>query len=810
MQFYNTMKNYGLSTAGAYCGGIGTQLIFEEEEDYWLDDDYWNSSSTTKTILNNNQEVELIVENQQEMKTINELTSTSNLQLNQVRPLRLQHIAEDVLGLTGINTTNGTLGTFTTLTLPQNLILASTMRTLGLQLNSDFYDDNDPFAMSESLRNRLRGYGLNTNSIMNMTNDMALRFDQFMQSLGIHNYENGVTYVSENIIDCALQYVLETYEKDGFATHYENITTPHVGVLFFRYNGGVLERIRVEGEYPLTVVCKTYDMQSCNYIVVSPYQQTITLKITPEEGTPYTSTLYLDQTHYDFEEGTLWCESITGGMFLDNMYITPIATDPIQTSTLTRKEIYSVWYGEKTQLHGITEDNTELLLTVEDLLTLANIESQLGRMQWLATKFPEWFDNALEVGTVSGNNLVNRLWLPLSLPQQFLLNNRSDLISGYEQPLTNLQTQNFTGLLSPTELTNIIGTTLEMGLKNLVLPLNTINLYEDVENPLEQYTETGYTYPVIPDNIDRNGKGTTPAPVLPTGGTSDFGKVYIPTMSQVTALNQFLWSDLFSLDTFKKIFQNPIEAIVGLTQIYYTPTITGQAEIILGNIGSGVTGVDYTTTRFYHLSCGKVKLDELYGNAIDYYSNVSIFLPFIGIVNVDIDLLMRCSSIEIVYDLDILGGCGNCKILGTRDGQTVQLYTFGCQTSSQYPLSGSNFTGMLTAIGSAVATIVTGGATAPLLVGTLANAKSHIQQSGGYGANTGALGNKKPYIIIKRALPNMSQNYELFKGQPYHKVAQLGNCTGFTIATDLHLDTTDMLYDDIAEIENMLNNGVIL
>ena len=53
---------------------------------------------------------------------------------------------------------------------------------------------------------------------------------------------------------------------------------------------------------------------------------------------------------------------------------------------------------------------------------------------------------------------------------------------------------------------------------------------------------------------------------LPTLSAVDTGfiSLYNPTLAQLQSLANYMWSDLFDLDTFKKLFGDPMQAILGL------------------------------------------------------------------------------------------------------------------------------------------------------------------------------------------------------------------------------------------------------
>lgn len=437
-------------------------------------------------------------------------------------------------------------------------------------------------------------------------------------------------------------------------------------------------------------------------------------------------------------------------------------------------------------------------------------DEKLGLLQ---AAQPAWVSNAKTINTIDADgNIIPKLWFPVQLGANAVNNDRT-------KPINTGATQVMDGSY-PDELFK--------GVALGVTALKAVNSFPNTD-PIKNPTVSpsfGDTDPKPPlDFTDGIAEGASAGvgAVVPDLVSVDMAYVYLPNRAQVSGLMNFLWSPTFSLDTLRKIFQDPIEAIVGLQQIYFDAQEDGTAEIYLGNVPTGVTGVKYTNKRFYRLDCGSVSLPETFGNVFDYQTNISIYLPFVGIVSVECSKLMRASDINVVYDLDILTGAGNAKIYVTRDSNKILLYTYGCQTASQYPISGSNHSGIVSTITSLGASAVgafaggVGGAIAAgslvrgagNVLGSLGGMSSHIQQSGGY-MGIGALIHKKPYMIIEKPIPNMPVDYNKYDGYPYYRSTVLGNCKGMTKCGEVHLDVTGISSLEKDMIISELQKGVIL
>ena len=296
-------------------------------------------------------------------------------------------------------------------------------------------------------------------------------------------------------------------------------------------------------------------------------------------------------------------------------------------------------------------------------------------------------------------------------------------------------------------------------------------------------------------------------------GNNGLWSIYNPTLNELKSLGGYLWSSNI-IEILQKFLNNPMDCIISLHMIYATPSTNGKQNIILGYLDSGVSA-NVVVNQFIDIDCGSVNTTEYFGDARDYvspYTNVECYLPFIGIVKLKTEDIIG-SNINIIYTLDVLTGAILCKIFVTKNGARQQLYTFNGNASVQIPLTGSDRTRLLSgAVTGAVAGITTGGligAVAGGVAGGLMGGTS-IERSGNFSANSGALGIKKPYLIISRKTPYDADNYNDYYGYPTNKTVVLNNCKGFTRVKDIHVNIPNATNEEKIEIETLLKNGIII
>lgn len=311
------------------------------------------------------------------------------------------------------------------------------------------------------------------------------------------------------------------------------------------------------------------------------------------------------------------------------------------------------------------------------------------------------------------------------------------------------------------------------------------------------------------------GDGSTPGVVVPVGSASALYSIYNPTQSQLNSLGAWLWSSNF-VDQLLKLFNDPMQAIIGLHQIFASPSTGGTQNIKVGYLDSGVSSL-VVSDQYTTIDCGSVSLPEYYGNVFDYdpFTDVYIYLPFVGIERLNTADVMR-STINVVYHVDVLTGACLAEINITRDGGGGTLYTYSGNCAVQYPTSSGSYMGIVASLasvaGGVVGTVATGGAVAPVAMGAVSgmlNAHTRVQHSGGFSGNAGAMGCKTPYLIIARTQIATANNFPDFVGKPANETTTLGNCSGFVRVLVAHLDGIPATGDELSEIETLLKTGII-
>lgn len=408
--------------------------------------------------------------------------------------------------------------------------------------------------------------------------------------------------------------------------------------------------------------------------------------------------------------------------------------------------------------------------------------------QDISTTYPNWTPYTtynVEGDDEGGQTIIPVLWLPLSLPK----NNPVPEDFSTDQNQDEAQT----GDASDSEQ----------------------------QDKVQPFIPTGT--PTTPDDPTGN-TGETPPFVPPfNGALAGIFHVYHPTLSELQALNAYMWTENIAKLIAEIFNNNPVDAIIGLQSIYITPHDGGRANIKLGYMDSGVESA-YIDQQFITFRCGgPVVVPVYFQTAYDYdpYTKVYIYLPFIGIQPLSSYDIIG-SSVEVEYTVDVLTGVCVAKIYVTKgtEQNSVILYTFEGSCACELPVTaGSRANQIKSTVGGVIGGAVAGAVAGPVgavvggVVGGIGGAArgADISMSGHLGGIAGACAPRKPYIIVKRTRPYNADRYNEFYGSPANATIRLGDVSGFTRVKKVHVDTLpNATNEEKIMIRDMLMGGVII
>ena len=307
------------------------------------------------------------------------------------------------------------------------------------------------------------------------------------------------------------------------------------------------------------------------------------------------------------------------------------------------------------------------------------------------------------------------------------------------------------------------------------------------------------------DNKDKDDDDTD-TQVL-SSGIGVLTSTFHMTKERLVQLGQFLWgSSIF--DEFSLINNNPIENIISCKAIPYAISGTTQ-EITLGNVKTGVNG-EKISQNFSKQTIGSVAIAEHYKNFLDYapYTNVIIYLPYIGFKELDTSLVMG-KTLRIEYTLDVItGGCLAQIYVGK-----IRLYEFTGNIGVDISITASNRAQVESAyinagvgvVSSAMSGNVTGAVNS--IIGA-ATSQYHYSGTGNPSPSCVASTNRTCYVVIDRPQYQPLKAFNHTRGRMCCLSKTIGSLKGYTVC-DRNIDISGISATDEEkdEIVNILSTG---
>lgn len=449
---------------------------------------------------------------------------------------------------------------------------------------------------------------------------------------------------------------------------------------------------------------------------------------------------------------------------------------------------------------------------IVDGSTLPDILSQLKQ------NYPDYFQNPLTISTPQPDGTISTTtYYPVPWATSLPSPDTSTQVSPQQQtkPITKTDVKQDVDTLSDEEIVNIVPHSTP---DPVVTPKVEPNSDPEVSSEPAPFPDA----PAIPptDTVPPDtGEGDNEKSPLPIGTDNAMWAVYNPSNSTLNEFGAWLWSPDF-IDNILRLFQSPIDGIIGVHKIFVTPPRGGTQNIVVGYLDSGVPSVT-VPSQYAECDCGSIDLPEYFGNVFDYapYTDVSIYLPFIGITKLDVADIMR-SKISVKYRCDVYTGACLALINIKRDGFEPTMYTFAGDCAVHYPTSAGSYSGIISSVISAgVSALASGMATGGnFVMGSIAagttflthNKGLSVEHSGGLSGNSGAMGHKKPYLIIKRPQIEMAVDANLYDGIPANYTTAVASCSGYIKCKIVHLKIPGAYQVEINEIEQLLKSGILI
>ena len=243
-------------------------------------------------------------------------------------------------------------------------------------------------------------------------------------------------------------------------------------------------------------------------------------------------------------------------------------------------------------------------------------------------------------------------------------------------------------------------------------------------------------------------------------------------------------------------------------------------------------GCAVNSKRYRKYSMGSLTLKEVWGSAKDYTDcTISLFLPYVGVREVDPDVVLN-SSVSLHLYVDMWNGDVVYLLHSTNYGaqskyfrQDNVIYRWAGNCGKKIPLGRVDNSNQVLQAVSGIASIAGGYAMggiagavamgAPFAQNVLNGGfKPTVQTSGGISGNSGRMDYQFAYFIIKRGVPEYPNNWRAEIGAPRNQTFQLSDLrdTGYTLFSHIQLGNMgNATEEEKSELERLLTTeGIIL
>lgn len=320
------------------------------------------------------------------------------------------------------------------------------------------------------------------------------------------------------------------------------------------------------------------------------------------------------------------------------------------------------------------------------------------------------------------------------------------------------------------------------------------------------------------DDVEIEGLTTPGASAVATGFTT----MYEVSKTELQNLSDFMWTDNF-VENISKFFGDPKDIIVGLAIFPVKPPTESSSVVIkAGGISTGISGLRLTDQYLITDVLGTLYIKKsLKQRFLNYspYVKITAHLPFVGEHSLDVsDITGKTLSLKYIFDFLT----GSCVAMISVDGKPR--YFFGGSCSVQIPTSSENFSNIYSGIisagatlGNTLATLASGGMTAPMLLGTGANMLQNLMSmspdvayNSGGGSINGLLSSQMAYLTIETPNPKYATGQKGFVGRPCYMHWKIGDLSGYTKTIENHLENIPCTDAEKDSIDSMLKSGVII
>lgn len=327
--------------------------------------------------------------------------------------------------------------------------------------------------------------------------------------------------------------------------------------------------------------------------------------------------------------------------------------------------------------------------------------------------------------------------------------------------------------------------------------------------------------PKIDDDFEDNDSGVDFN--MDVGTNSNIGlltKTYAITENQLQQIGNKIWTGYFT-ELIDALNSNPIENIISVKAFPFEITGGTTKEIMLGNVEMGVNGNELPSNYSpIKVIKSDFEITPRFSGLLKWlnyspFTNIQMFLPYVGIVDINPQLVMgkKC-TLKYIYDV-ILGNCQACLYVKDVNNKSIEIGKWSGQLAIDIPITASNavrmgvgqFTGALDAISSFFHGDILGAIKEGIGVATQ---PFHSMTKGSPSSACDGFDMQNAYLIIDSPIYKYPSQFGHIYGYPCELYLHLNDLHGFVQCENVHIDGIPCMEEERVELLALLEEGVYL
>lgn len=297
-------------------------------------------------------------------------------------------------------------------------------------------------------------------------------------------------------------------------------------------------------------------------------------------------------------------------------------------------------------------------------------------------------------------------------------------------------------------------------------------------------------------------------------------KTYAITENQLQQIGNKIWTGYFT-ELIDALNSSPIENIISVKAFPFEITGGTSKEIMLGNVEMGVNGNELPSNYSpIKVIKSDFEITPRFSGLLKWlnyspFTNIQMFLPYVGIVDINPQLVMgkKC-TLKYIYDV-ILGNCQACLYVKDVNNKTVEIGKWSGQLAIDVPITASNAVrmgvGHLTGTIDAISNLLKGNIGGAIMDGIgVATQPFHSMTKGSPSSACDSFDMQNAYLIIDSPVYKYPSQFGHIYGYPCELYLYLNDLHGFVQCENVHIDGIPCMEEERVELLALLEEGVYL